>query len=83
MICVAVVAAFLDSYPETCRMDIAGWLEKNAPIAAADLLPTASGSAPAKVTVELVDGDDKDARLKKEAEADAKRSVCRPLSHLF
>jgi hypothetical protein len=54
---------------------VASWLEKHHPVAADDLLPTAGGSGPAKVTVELVEGGDDEARRKKEEEADAKRSV--------
>lgn len=54
---------------------MAAWLEKHHPVAAADFLPTAEGSGPAKVTVELVEGGDDEARKKKEEEADAKRWV--------
>lgn len=49
-------------------------------MAAADLLPTAEGSGPAKVTVELVEGGDDEARKKKEEEADAKRCVTSALT---
>ena len=53
---------------------MAAWLEKHHPIAATDLIATAGGSGPAKVTIELVDNpDDLEGRQKKEEEAALKR----------
>lgn len=51
---------------------VASWLDKHHPVATADL-PIPDGSGPAKVTVELVEGGEDEARRKKEEEADARR----------
>jgi hypothetical protein len=65
---------YLTYLPFYLRFDISAWLDKHHPLPTDGELPIPSTSGPAKVTIELVDGDeDSEAKKRQAAEAEAKR----------